>query len=82
MTREQLGKLFQPEWRSIPVVVVTAKELSAEERLRLSGSVKKILAKGAHPEDELLRAIGELVHTVGPKSLRRTVRRETLAMRT
>lgn len=69
-------------WRSIPVVVVTAKELTAEERLRLSGSVKKILAKGAHPENELLRAIGELAQTVGPKRLRKTVRGDTPAMST
>src|SRR5262249_15803987 len=44
-------------WRSIPVVVVTAKELSAEERGRLNGYVEQILQKGAHSRDELLRVV-------------------------
>ena len=33
-------------WRSIPVVVVTAKELSLQDRARLSGLVKGILERG------------------------------------
>jgi len=34
------------EWRTIPVVVVTAKDLTAEDRLRLNGYVEKIIQKG------------------------------------
>jgi signal transduction histidine kinase/CheY-like chemotaxis protein len=45
------------EWRSIPIVVVTAKELSAEERGRLNGCVERILQKGAHTREELLRVV-------------------------
>ena len=33
------------EWRSIPIVVLTAHDLSSEERLRLNGFVEKILPK-------------------------------------
>ena len=35
-----------PEWRSIPIVVVTAKDLTAEERRRLNGYVETILQQG------------------------------------
>jgi CheY-like chemotaxis protein len=49
------------QWRSIPVVVVTAKELSAEERGRLNGYVEQILQKGAHSREELLRVVRDQV---------------------
>jgi CheY-like chemotaxis protein len=49
------------EWRSIPVVVLTAKDLSAEERNRLSGKVERILLKGAFTREELLSNVRELV---------------------
>ena len=43
---EVLDRLrVSPEWRQIPVVVVTAKELSAEERTMLTGSVGRVLRK-------------------------------------
>jgi CheY-like chemotaxis protein len=56
-----------PEWRSIPVVVLTAKDLTAEERLFLNGSlllsgcVKRGLEQGAFNRDELLRQVRDLV---------------------
>ncbi len=34
-----------PEWRHIPVVVITAKELTATEREQLNGNVESIIAK-------------------------------------
>jgi CheY-like chemotaxis protein len=49
------------EWRSIPVVVVTAKGLTVEDRLRLNGYVEKILQKGMFSRDEMLREVRELV---------------------
>ena len=49
------------EWRSIPILVVTAKELTAEDRGRLNGYVQKILQKGASSRDALLREVGDLV---------------------
>ena len=48
-------------WRSIPVIVVTAKELAAEDRLRLNGSVEKILQKGAYSREDLIREVRDLV---------------------
>jgi signal transduction histidine kinase/DNA-binding response OmpR family regulator len=49
------------DWRSIPVIVVTAKELSTEDRQRLNGSVEKILQKGAYSREELIREVRDLV---------------------
>ncbi len=51
----------QEEWRSIPVVVVTAKDLTPEDRLLLSGSVTQILQKGAYSQAELLREVRDRV---------------------
>ncbi|MBI2180045.1 MAG: response regulator [Deltaproteobacteria bacterium] len=49
------------EWRDIPVLVVTAKDLTAEERSRLNGDVERVLQKGASELDELLREIGRIL---------------------
>jgi PAS domain S-box-containing protein len=49
------------EWRSIPVVVVTAKDITVEDRLRLNGYVEKILQKGAYSRGELLAEVRNLV---------------------
>jgi PAS domain S-box-containing protein len=49
------------ETASVPVVVITAKELSADDRARLTGSVQKILQKGAFSKEDLLKKVRELV---------------------
>ncbi len=46
-----------PQWRSIPVVVITAMELTSAERARLDGYVQHVLQKGAYRRDELLREV-------------------------
>jgi threonine synthase len=40
--------------QDIPVIVVTAKELSEPERDRLSGQIESLLQKGSFMDDELL----------------------------
>jgi CheY-like chemotaxis protein len=50
-----------PEWRTIPVVVITAMDLSQEERHRLNGFVTQILQKGDYSRDELLLEVRDLV---------------------
>jgi PAS domain S-box-containing protein len=50
-----------PAWRAIPIVVVTAMDLSPAERSRLESHVKHIIQKGAYSRDELLREVCELV---------------------
>jgi CheY-like chemotaxis protein len=49
------------DWHSIPIIVITAKELSAEDRQRLNGSVEKILQKGAYSREDLIREVRDLV---------------------
>jgi CheY-like chemotaxis protein len=51
----------QPEWAAIPIVIVTAMDLTPEERKRLNGSVQHILQKGSYSRDELLQEVYELV---------------------
>ncbi|MGD9002237.1 MAG: response regulator, partial [Anaerolineae bacterium] len=48
-------------WGTIPVVVVTAKDLTTEDRLRLNGYVHRILQKGAYDWEELLDEVRDLV---------------------
>ena len=43
--------------REIPIVVVTAKEVSPEERERLAGKIDRLMMKGDFLDDELLREI-------------------------
>ncbi|HET7250188.1 MAG TPA: response regulator, partial [Gemmatimonadales bacterium] len=50
-----------PAWRGIPVVVVTAKVVTDEDRRRLNGSVERIVQKGAQPVEALLEAIRDAV---------------------
>ena len=50
-----------PEWRSIPVLVITARDLTEEDRRRLNGGVQHILEKAAYQQEELLRRVRELV---------------------
>jgi CheY-like chemotaxis protein len=50
-----------PDWRPIPIVVVTAKELTREDREHLDGHVERIFRKGAIERDELLREIRDLL---------------------
>jgi CheY-like chemotaxis protein/anti-sigma regulatory factor (Ser/Thr protein kinase) len=49
------------ENRNIPIVVLTAKEVSPEERARLNGQVAKIVQKGTMTIDEILRDLGALI---------------------
>jgi CheY-like chemotaxis protein/anti-sigma regulatory factor (Ser/Thr protein kinase) len=48
-------------WRMIPVVVLTSKDLTPQERDRLSGKVERILQKGAYSREALLREVRKIV---------------------
>jgi CheY-like chemotaxis protein len=57
----------QPRWREIPVIVLTAKDLTAEDRRMLNGDVQGVLQKGALSREELLREIHDrMAASVGP----------------
>jgi GAF domain-containing protein/CheY-like chemotaxis protein len=47
--------------RAIPVIVVTAKDLSADDRRRLNGQVERILEKGTYSREALLAEVRALV---------------------
>ena len=47
--------------RQIPIVVVTAKDLTEAERKQLNGQVSQVLQKGAYSRDELLAEVSRTV---------------------
>ena len=49
------------DWRTIPIVVITAKDLGIEERLRLKGRVQRIMEKGRYTRDELMAELRRLL---------------------
>jgi CheY-like chemotaxis protein len=52
-------------WRQIPSIVLTAKELTADERTSLNASVKRVFQKGSYNRrdllDELRRQLSEAI---------------------
>jgi len=44
-----------PEWGSVPVIVITAMELSVEQRRRLEVAAQRVMHKSAYSRDALLR---------------------------
>jgi signal transduction histidine kinase/DNA-binding response OmpR family regulator/HAMP domain-containing protein len=61
----------EPAWRAIPVVVVTAADLSDADRARLAGSVQQVLQKGTTTPGQLLaeiraRVLQRVVAEIGP----------------
>jgi len=57
------------EWRTIPVVVVTAKDLTAEDRRRLDGSVDHVVQKGSLTPEQLLDELGRHLLRSGRQAL-------------
>jgi CheY-like chemotaxis protein len=51
----------QQDWRSIPIIVITAKTLTNEDRLALQGHVQKVLQKGDFSLDALLTELRDIV---------------------
>ena len=64
-----------PEWRSIPIVVITAQDLTYQERERLNGHVEKILRKDGDSRDSLLEQVRDLLAAATPFALPGNVRR-------
>lgn len=58
----------QSAWREIPILVLTAKDLTRSERGRLNGSVQQVFQKGATSRKRLLEEIHRLVPTTKPSS--------------
>ncbi len=65
---EFLVRMHQrPEWQDIPVLVLTAKDLSPEDHQQLNGHAERVMQKNASELDELLRELGRML----PRSIER-----------
>ncbi|MGH6875435.1 MAG: hypothetical protein ACREDW_10495, partial [Aestuariivirgaceae bacterium] len=49
------------EWRDIPVIVITSKQLTPAERERLLGQAEKVIAKSASLRADIAAAVSEAV---------------------
>jgi CheY-like chemotaxis protein len=49
------------EWREIPVIVITARQLTAGERERLLRQARKVLEKATATRVDIAAAIGEAI---------------------
>ena len=58
---EELRK--RADWRELPVIVITAKDVTEEDRRRLNGHVIQILQKGAYRTEQLLSEVRNLIAT-------------------
>jgi CheY-like chemotaxis protein/anti-sigma regulatory factor (Ser/Thr protein kinase) len=56
------------DWRAIPIIVITARDVSVEDRQRLNGYVETILDKGTHTREELLAEVRDLITTHGRRA--------------
>ena len=59
---------LEPAWRTIPVIVITAKVLTEADRKRLNGGVDAIVQKGGRGVDALLDEIRDLVAVRAPRA--------------
>jgi CheY-like chemotaxis protein len=57
----------RPEWRDIPVLVLTAKDLTAEDQKQLNGYVERVMRKNASELGQLLFELGRML----PRSIER-----------
>jgi len=55
----------RPAWQHIPVIVITAKDLTAEDRVRLAGNVEEVLEKTAYTREQLLQQVRDAVASCG-----------------
>jgi CheY-like chemotaxis protein len=51
----------EPRWSAVPVVVLTSKDLTPQDRARLSGDVERIIEKARYPRDALLGEVRKWV---------------------
>jgi CheY-like chemotaxis protein len=56
-----IEKQANERWRNIPVIVLTAKDLSEDEKHTLSGRVQQVFSKDPQSQDDLLSLVGETV---------------------
>ena len=59
------------DWQDIPVIVLTAKDLTDEDRRMLSGRVEQVVAKGACSREHLMELVRGLVTSTRTRRLTR-----------
>jgi CheY-like chemotaxis protein/two-component sensor histidine kinase len=55
-----------PDWQDIPVIVLTAKDLTEKDRRLLSGRVEQIVEKGACAHEQVVKLIHQLLDPAPP----------------
>jgi CheY-like chemotaxis protein len=53
-----------PEWAEVPVIVLTAKDLTEEERTRLQQGASHVFEKGSYSRQQLLDEVQTALDTV------------------
>ena len=59
-----------PDTHDIPVIIVTAKEITAEDRERLNGNMTALYNKGMFTAEQLLNDIGQALATMNTEMAR------------
>jgi CheY-like chemotaxis protein len=57
-----------PDWQDVPVIVLTGKDLTGEDRRALSGRVERIVEKGARSNEEAASLVHGLIQERGGSS--------------
>jgi CheY-like chemotaxis protein len=60
---------LRDDWKDIPVIVITAKDLTLEERQLLTGRVKNIFQKGAFNQKQLYEELRKRIPSKGVMNL-------------
>ncbi|WP_170766453.1 response regulator [Ruegeria lacuscaerulensis] len=66
------GMRKNPDWKDIPVIVVTAKILSIDDRARLSGSVETLISKDGDEIETILNQLNDILVASRPAPTRET----------
>jgi FOG: CheY-like receiver len=59
------GLREREDCRSVPVVVLTAKNLTADDHARLRGSIEVVLQKGSLGSEQFLAEVGAVMGAAG-----------------
>ncbi|WP_242939442.1 ATP-binding response regulator [Sulfobacillus thermosulfidooxidans] len=57
-----------PAWQRIPIIVLTAKDMTTDDYQRLTGSVERVILKGSYTKDELMRELQRMIQTVSKRA--------------
>ncbi len=63
MVLEELKK--KEETRDVPVIILTAKDITDEDKKRLNGSIEGLITKGLFAQDEILKDLKNIVERRG-----------------